>query len=57
MFSKGWVHQCPPRLDDWFNGEWTGLKFAYAVIIEIRLKKLKATIIKSSKTEHNTVNS
>jgi len=17
MFSKGWVHQCPPRLDDW----------------------------------------
>jgi len=34
----------------------TGLNFTYAVIIEIRIKKQKATIIKSSKTEHNTVN-
>jgi len=39
------------------NGDWTGLNFAYAVIIEIRLKKLKAAITESSKTEHNTVNS
>jgi len=39
------------------RGDWTGLNFAYAVIIEIRIKKLKATIIESSKAEHNTVNS
>ena len=46
----------PTTLDDWFNGDWTGLNFAYGVIIETRLKKLKATIIDSSKAEHNTVN-
>jgi len=39
------------------RGEWTGLNFAYAVIFEIRIKKEKATIIKSSKAEHNTVSS
>jgi len=26
----------PPRLDDWFSGNWIGLNFAYAVIIKIR---------------------
>ena len=34
----------------------TGLNFACAVIIEIRIKKWKATMIKSSKAENNTVN-
>jgi len=38
------------------NGDWTGLNFAYVVITETRLKKLKATIIDSSKAEHNIVN-
>ena len=55
IFLNGWIHQCPPRLDDWFNGDWTGLNFAYDVII-MSLKKLKATIIESNKTEHNTLN-
>jgi len=36
------------------RGDWTGLNFAYAVIIEKRIKK-QATIIKSTKAEHNTV--
>jgi len=43
-FVRAELTKCPPRLDEWFNGDWTGLNFAYAVIIEIRLKELKATI-------------
>jgi len=39
------------------RGDWIGLNFAYAVIIEIRIRKQKDTIIESSKVEHNTVNS
>ena len=38
------------------RGDWTGLNFAYTVI-EIRIKKYKATIIESSKAKHSTVNS
>jgi len=38
------------ELTNAYRGDWTGLNFAYAVIIEI----LKATIIESSKAEHNT---
>ena len=39
------------------RGDWTGLNFAYAVIIEIREKKWKATIIELSQAQDNTVNS
>jgi len=39
------------------HGEETGLNFPYAVIVEIRARKYKATIIESSKAEHSTVNS
>ena len=45
------------KLTNAHRGDWTGLNFAYAVIIEIRIEKLRATIIKSSKAEHSTVNS
>jgi len=38
------------------RGDSTGLNFA-CTVIEMRIKKYKATIIESSKAEHSTANS